>query len=248
MKHDPVYCGETAAKRDSRVRLYHTVNTLLPAQVRESAVAVVLAGPRSCEVEPLRDHLRFPTQNVIFAEHSEKYVEGLRYVQRSWPGVNVHFGEAVDAFKSQPKPLAFMNLDAMGGLKDLERKTIRVAADRATPGAVIAYTFIRGREDYEHQARKMLDMYGAHDWRPLRLPNGKKRSVPLSERISKDRLRVRAYALEIQKELRNPYWELVFLDRYQSQSPMAVLAFQYAPPQIRTTHWTNLVKNLRENT
>lgn len=220
------YIGETDAKRLARWQLYNRVNALQPAGVRKDSVAVVLAGPEAGEIGTLRHLLKYTPQQVLFVDVDKT---GLEVAKRRWRGVRTYHGDVVDALRQLEQPISFLNLDFMGQVNEARVEAFRAAAPWLVPGAVVSYTFFRGRE-----------MPGQGIWNDvLRVP------VTREDRpLQLDEQRFVGYSQKILSALPGDCWVPVFMLRYTAlhelvgrQAPMGVLAFQHAPPVIRTAAW-----------
>lgn len=147
--------GNRKEKGFARIFLYkHALQAPLQGH------AVTLAGTEpEAEITLLRDYLKWPTQHTWFVDSSKK-PEVLRALDRipgQWPGVNV---ERDNLYNVIPKlgAIGFANLDFMGApLQDETFKCFTDVNSCLLPGAILGFTWMRGREqlDWGKAAQKL---------------------------------------------------------------------------------------------
>lgn len=142
------YAGESIAKKIARVRLYRRAAYVL-REIRSGPHEgdhVVLAGPGASEVGCLKHILRVQPERCLFVDYS---LVGLAEAERKWPGVRTYDGNIADALReagARGRLFRFVHLDFLGHLRMETMESIRQANIHLTEKAVVALTFLRGRE------------------------------------------------------------------------------------------------------
>lgn len=147
--------GNHVEKQAARMFLYRFV---LDAPVQGHAVT--LAGPEPiAELKLLRDYVRWPGHRTWFVDkdvNNPKVVRALRQIKKEWPEAHA---EGRDLRKLLPAlgAIGFANLDFMGW--PLQRDNwdcFEQVAQMLLPGAVVGFTWLRGREQLNTQKSARL--------------------------------------------------------------------------------------------
>jgi hypothetical protein len=225
--HDP-YPGESHVKALVRALLYKRLIELWNAATYPEGWAITLAGPDACEVGPLKSYLRWPEDRVLFVDTQRK---GLDRVGKEWPGAGVFRGKLATALDKYEGQFAFVNLDFMGQCTEEVQATIAKLKHRLAVGAVVSYTFSRGRE---HS--------GTKSWRIV--VNAAEEFMRRHGRAIPDTfesIRWVGIAALTQKLLDSENIHLVGRFRYRSNiKDMGVMMLQYLPPEAVTEEWRAL--------
>lgn len=152
------YPGDCPAKRLIRQELYFACRRAWDISGRPGGYAVILAGPNACEIQLLRDYLRWPKNRVIVVDLEE---EGLIRARHLWPGVETHKGPVHRILRELPT-VGFLNLDLMGYLTTQTEVSFYAAAGNIMPNGIVSFTFYRGREHPTHKTFPRLLESGSH--------------------------------------------------------------------------------------
>lgn len=161
MKGSP-YPGSNSQKRAARILLYQHV-----ARRRRVGSAVTLAGQEpEEELYLLRDYLGWRGDQTWFVDRSKELdvVIALERVRCLWPSawvVNDDLRRVLDRIPV----IGFANLDFMGYLTDENLQCLRSTVERMVPGAVLGFTWYRGRENLalHHSAQRVFAAGGGHE-------------------------------------------------------------------------------------
>jgi len=257
------YVGETVPKKLMRLQLYTVVKHLWKHTFHPGGWAVTLAGPEACEVGVLRHMLRFPVEKSMLVDRDPG---GVAAAQTKWPGVNTYLGDIREGIE-KVSSIGFAHFDFMGHFNDIISETVDLVRHKLRPGAVIAYTYLRGREmtgKTPHWDTMQAETKAA-------LCDGPARERMEDERFRLDTTRSIGYARLLRQRLMNGWLppseksvcgrhdleqillstpkmappELVFLGRYNSgRSPMGVIAMQVMPDSMRGTRWQKAIRQL----
>jgi len=148
------YGGDHDDKRAARLFLYRHVRA---APIQGHAVTLAGTEPES-EIELMRDYLKWPAHRSWFVDNSlrPEVVKALVRAKKQWPESNVIRANLRNLL---PKvgPIGFANLDFMG--TPLQKETVQClyeTASRLLPGAIMGFTWMRGREYIEGRESSQL--------------------------------------------------------------------------------------------
>lgn len=220
-----VYPGETDAKRLVRYLLYSRCATLEDAIGRIGGLSVVLSGPGACEIGCLRHVLKRSPSTVFFVDKDQS---GLAVAKHRWPNVRTYHGDIIRLLP-QLHDVGFIHLDFMGMLNDEVAKIISLAAQSLKPRGILAYTFLRGREDDRLPYWRDLETRVA-----ALLQEHPKLAATVR---SNESARTLAYFLAV-SELMGGDAELISYIRYRSHlTPMGCMVFQKMPKSMQNAAW-----------
>lgn len=142
------YPGNHLDKQTARLLLYkHALSAPIQGH------AVTLAGPDpQHELVLLRDYLQWPSNRAWFVDKDKATAKAMDSLRRKWPGVNT---ELADLRKVLPKlgGVGFANLDFMGWpLQRDSWECFEQTVEQLLPGAVLGFTWLRGREHFDVQS------------------------------------------------------------------------------------------------
>jgi hypothetical protein len=238
------YLGETDHKRIVRYQAMRRAQELWKITGVPKGWAITLAGPKAGDIGCLRDMLGFSAAQTLFVDY--KSLLGLQRAQQKWKGVSTYYGDVADAVDLF-HPIALLNLDFCGRLNSDVMRIAKRAAPYLSPGAMVFYTFFRGRE---YDGRGLWDELSTIPTVRTIHSVGGYRELQRQRQLFLDEKRVVGYCLKLQAYLGGEL-EPVFLLRYDSRqedasarhSPMGVLGFQKVPRGMLTPAWRKAVAN-----
>lgn len=146
--------GDRVEKRAARLLLYKHA---LAAPIQGHAVTLAGTEPEP-EIFLMRDYLGWPAHHAWFVDNSlrPEVVNALNRAKKEWPGANV---ERVNLKNIVPKleAIGFANLDFMGTpLQEETALCLELVAPRLLRGAILGFTWMRGREYVDGRASSRL--------------------------------------------------------------------------------------------
>lgn len=150
------YAGEHNSKKLVRCHLYATAARFVPRL--KGAWAVTITGPEACEAGCLKHILRWPAEQTMFVDTQKG---SAAVAEEKFPGCIALEGDICDALDLiGDDRIAFIHLDLMGHPGPLAQKALDMVRGKLARGAVVAFTYFRGRE-------KELPLY--ERWTPNRI-------------------------------------------------------------------------------
>jgi hypothetical protein len=221
---------DTDSKRLARFYLFRRILMLWATVDKPEGTALVLAGPEASEIGCLRYYLSLPGEKVYFVDNKEN--AGLEIVKNIWSTANCVCGDIQTILEELKENIAFVNLDFCGYMTDKVLESVDAAARKLVTGGVIAYTFVRDRENAltpnwdlaQKQAKRII----AQDPRYRSIKEGTKDWL--------DAVRFLGYT-EILKTRLGKDFEPIFKIRYSSDRAMGMVALQKMPVHQRTPAW-----------
>jgi hypothetical protein len=146
------YPGSNSQKRAARILLYQHA-----AGRRRVGSAVTLAGQEpEEELYLLRDYLGWRGDQTWFVDRSKEseVVGALERVRAMWPEawtVNEDLRRALERIPV----IGFANLDFMGFLTEETLQCLRGTVERMVRGAILGFTWYRGRENFAYHRSAM---------------------------------------------------------------------------------------------
>lgn len=121
--------------------------------------ALTLTGTEpKAELSLLRDYLNWPANRTWFVDKdkSKEVSRAVSFLKREWDGVNTSRDD-LRSVVPRLEAIGFANLDFMGApLKDESVDCLRVVIPHLLPGAVLGFTWFRGRELPNHSSEIRL--------------------------------------------------------------------------------------------
>lgn len=231
------YPDDFDAKRAARYFLYERARRLFATVGTPSGWAVVLAGHEAAEVGALRYLLNWPPDQVLFVDVQPM---GLERVQSRWPQAHTYWGDLRDILPSLEGGIGFANLDFMGYLRPDIQACIAQVGGLLTPGAFIAYTFPRGRENAYSRRYSRLIERAARD-HLIDHPD------LISKVTSHDHVRILGYSAAVRALLDRPalYPAGVILYRRRIGMAMGSTSFHHVPPPLPCRAWREVIADTR---
>jgi hypothetical protein len=111
---------------------------------RKDAWAITLTGPEACEAGCLQHILKWPAERTLFIDREPG---SAAIAEKRFPGCVALEGDLLDALAAIGNDkVAFIHLDLMGHCGPLAQAAVGALRGRLVPGAVVAFTYMRGRE------------------------------------------------------------------------------------------------------
>lgn len=218
---------DTDAKRLARFYLYRKIKKLFAVSVHPRGVAVVLAGSEASEIGCLRHYLPFVPNKAFFVDTDE---EGLVEVHRLWPKAQTFHGTIRDALKSLREKIAFLNLDFCGYMNNRVVEAVSEAAGKIEVGGVVAYTYLRSREQSHTPNWQQVEKTAEALLRKsnLNLVRGTAEWM--------DAVRFLGYSESLRNRLGSNFVN-IFRIRYSASSSMGIIALQNMPRKFQNAEW-----------
>lgn len=138
------YPGDHTEKRAARLFLYQKA---LAAPTQGHALTLAGTDPKT-ELMLMRDYLRWPASRAWFIDNGnfDAVDAALAYVRQAWPGARTSTENVKDVIP-RLGAIGFANLDFMGSpLHPDVLASLHEVSLRMLPGAILGFTWLRGRE------------------------------------------------------------------------------------------------------
>jgi hypothetical protein len=240
MLRNKPYPGETRTKSLSRARQYTRARQLFDVGGGlPRGWAVVLAGPEAREVDSLLS-LGWSPRKILLVDNT--WERGMVRAKRRLPSIRTYFGNIQDILPSlKDEGIGFINLDFMGYMKEEEESALRALNGVLVPGAVVYYTFTRGREVGHHTSWNLTRSAAIealiNDNELIKLVK------------SREQVRFLGYVERMKTLIELPYLYFILGTRYsritgKSRSHLGVVGVQYMPAFKQTDKWRQVVEDL----
>jgi superfamily II DNA or RNA helicase len=232
------YAGESPSKALVRANFYRRFKRLQRALAKDrpSGLFITLAGPGACEAIIFRDHFNLPPERVLLGDWDPA---GLRALGQLWPeaATRGRLGPLADTInKLPPASVACIHLDFTGRLSTEVLRTIAALRGRLQPGATLAITYLRGREQLNQLSWRRL--------KKLAEIEGRRRQLEPTEDLNLIRRLGYYSALTHYLDLDPEQLPEVFMAPYQSTSYMGVLGVQYVLNDQRSPKWEQIQRRV----